>query len=600
MITSDNFFPADLVRRLYDVTRRVQSSEDLPAVLEEIASGVTEGLGFGVAAISRLEGDQLVIVAVAGPDELRDHFIGRRIPAQRVLQREFSIADHWGILRFVPHHRQDEATLESLWVPDIEVGQEPDDWHPLDTLYGPLYSPTGELIGNMAVDLPPNNKVPNAQQRELLEMFVVQAGIALANAQHREQLQLQVRLSEAFRNLDTVGGEEIDSMDQMLAQACEALAHATGASQVSARCFPDPFDEREYLGGWPVAPRAADELVAAVSSDLRRLAERKQFDPIVVSVEEGEQQDVPQLPESLELFRSHLLHHEWLRGLVCPIVADREVLGYFVGLHGEGERGAFAGQELDAFRLAGREVGMRVRDARLRRAEGRLVAELREVDRYKGELIATISHELKTPLTSIIGHTELLSDEDPDSPSVSAISRNAARLDRLITNLLNYSRMQNRRELSRGPLDLREVVQSTLDMLRVQAEGHGVALEVEVPDTPVIVQGDAEELPRVVDNLCSNAVKYTPAGGEVRVTVRAVDPYAEVVVADTGLGISQADRAHLFSAFHRSTNPDALTIPGTGLGLAIARTIVEGHGGQILVESELGQGSTFTLRIPLG
>ena len=276
------------------------------------------------------------------------------------------------------------------------------------------------------------------------------------------------------------------------------------------------------------------------------------------------------------------------------------MLGYFVGLHGEGERGAFAGQELDAFRLAGREVGTRVRDARLRRAEGRLVTELREVDRYKGELIATISHELKTPLTSIIGHTELLSDEDPDNPSVSAISRNAARLDRLITNLLNYSRMQNHRELNRGPLDLRDVVQGTVDMLRVQAEGHGVALDLDLPDEPVVVQGDPEELPRVVDNLCSNAVKYTPAGGQVKVSVRLVEGFAEVEVADTGLGISAADRAHLFSAFHRSTNPDALTIPGTGLGLAIARTIVEGHGGQILVDSELGEGSTFTLRIPAG
>ncbi len=600
MTPQDTYFPADLVRRLYDVTRRVQSSEDLPAVLEEIAAGVTEGLGFGVAAISRLEGDHLVIVSAAGLDDARDHLIGRRTPAQRVLEREFSIADHWGILRFVPHDRQDEATLESLWVPDIEIGSEPDDWHPLDTLYGPLYSPTGELIGNMAVDLPPNNKVPNVQQRELLEMFVVQAGIALANAQHRERLQLQVRLSEAFRGLDSVGGEEVDSMDHMLAQACEALAHATGTSQVSARCFPDPFDEREYLGGWPTPPRAGDDLVSAVSSDLRRLAERKLFDPIVVTVDDEDQQAVGQLAESFAAFRDHLARHEWLRGLICPIVADREVLGYFVGVHGEGERGAFAGQELDAFRLAGREVGMRVRDARLRRAEGRLVAELRDVDRYKGELIATISHELKTPLTSIIGHTELLADTDPDNPSVSAISRNAARLDRLITNLLNYSRMQNRRELTRGPLDLREVAQSTVDMLRVQAEGHGVSLQVELPDAPVIVQGDAEELPRVVDNLCSNAVKYTPAGGEVRVRVRVVDSYAEVEVTDTGLGISQADRAHLFSAFHRSTNPSALTIPGTGLGLAIARTIVEGHGGQILVESELGRGSTFTLRIPAG
>jgi signal transduction histidine kinase len=103
----------------------------------------------------------------------------------------------------------------------------------------------------------------------------------------------------------------------------------------------------------------------------------------------------------------------------------------------------------------------------------------------------------------------------------------------------------------------------------------------------------------VIDNLCSNAVKYTPRGGRVRVCVRACDGMGEVVVADDGLGISQQDQVHLFSAFHRSTNPEALTIPGTGLGLAISRTIAELHGGDITAESELGAGSTFRLRIPL-
>jgi len=240
-----------------------------------------------------------------------------------------------------------------------------------------------------------------------------------------------------------------------------------------------------------------------------------------------------------------------------------------------------------------------VRDVRLRRTERRLLVELRELDRYKGELIATISHELKTPLTSIIGHTELLEESGVQPTSVSAISRNAARLDRLVTNLLNYSRIQGGHELHRVPLDLVDLCTGSLETLRLQVKSAGVALELTEPEVPVIVVGDAEELPRVVDNLCSNAVKYTPPGGRIEVVVRERDGFGEVVVSDTGLGISLSDQVHLFSAFHRSTNPEALTIPGTGLGLAISRTIAELHGGDIGVRSELGSGSEFTLRIPL-
>jgi signal transduction histidine kinase len=224
---------------------------------------------------------------------------------------------------------------------------------------------------------------------------------------------------------------------------------------------------------------------------------------------------------------------------------------------------------------------------------------VQELDRYKGELIATISHELKTPLTTIIGHTELLEDADVPAGSVDAIRRAADRLDRLVTNLLSFSKIQSQRELVRRPLDLEVACRASLDMLALQAASAGVEVSLEVTDSSVVVSADPEELPRVIDNICSNAVKYTPRGGRVRVVVRRNDPWAEVEVTDTGLGIAPGDRAHLFSAFHRSTNPDALTIPGTGLGLAISRRIAELHGGTIEVESELGVGSTFTLRIPL-
>ena len=591
MPRSDTFH-ADGVRRLYEVTRRVIGSTDLAGVLEEIAQGVVEGLGYGVAAIARLEGDILVMTAVAGPDEVREQIIGRRTPASLILE-EFRMADHWGILRYLPHERLPSDSADNLWVPDLEVSDDPDDWHPLDTLYAPLYSSSGELLGNMAVDLPPGLRVPGQQQRELLEMFVVQAGLALEHAQRRELLSRQVRLGEALRRLAFSIHRDLD---EGLWQAAEELCGALECAQVTVRCFPDnAHDPLGTAAGHPHKPKASAPMVAELRAGLARRSTEEMQRPFVINA--GEAADERAEP-MIEVVREHMRANDWGQSLLAPMAADREVLGYLVASRSLDQR-PFEPDEHDALQEAARELGRVVRDARIRRTEVRLMRELRDLDRYKGELIATISHELKTPLTSIIGHTELLEDAGVQPASVNAISRNAARLDRLVSNLLNYSRMQGRRELDLAPVDLREICQASLEMLRVQSDAAGVTVELDLPDGPVTVLGDREELPRVIDNLCSNAVKYTASGGRVEVRLTAEDGMARVAISDTGLGISPQDQVHLFSAFHRSTNPNALTIPGTGLGLAISRTIAEAHGGSISVASELGRGSTFTLELPL-
>ena len=593
MTRSFDTFRADVVRRLYEVISRVNSSADLNEVLQEIAQGVVEGLRYGVAAISRLEGDTLVMSTVAGDEVDLAELVGRRTPAENVLGREFSIADHWGILRFVPHDRLPPEQIESLWVPDLEISDDPDAWHPLDALYAPLYSSTGELLGNMAVDLPPDNKIPNREQRELLEMFAVQAGLALENAQRRDTLSRQVRLGEALKQLALLAGH-VD-LKSALEEAVNALSGAMPVAQVVVRCFADNVEDHEdYAVGAPHSPRAPADTVDLVRADLVRRAAQGGQRPHLFSLPDDDFHGLASAP----VIRQQTEQFGGSHGLLAPVGVDREVLGYLVVLR-NATQPRFEPEEVDAMHEAGRELGRLVLDVRLRRTERRLLAELRELDRYKGELIATISHELKTPLTSIIGHTELLEEAGVQPTSVGAISRNAARLDRLVTNLLNYSRIQGRHELQRVPLDLREACHASLEMLRIQAQTADVDLHLVEPETPVRVLGDADELPRVIDNLCSNAVKYTPAGGRIEVSVRAVDGRGEVRVADTGLGISSQDQVHLFSAFHRSTNPQALTIPGTGLGLAISRTIAELHGGDITVESELGTGSVFTLRIPI-
>ena len=478
MTRSFDTFRADVVRRLYEVISRVNSSADLNEVLEEIAQGVVEGLRYGVAAISRLEGDTLVMSTVAGDTIDLAELIGRRTPAENVLGREFSIADHWGILRFVPHDRLPPEQIESLWVPHLEVTDDPDAWHPLDALYAPLYSSTGELLGNMAVDLPPDNKIPNQEQRELLEMFAVQAGLALENAQRRDSLSRQVRLGEALKQLALLAGHV--ELQGALEGAVVALSDALPVAQVVVRCFADNVEDHEdYAVGAPHSPRAPMDTVDLVRADLVRHAAQGGQRPHLFSLPDDDFPGLmaaPVIRQQAELFGgSH--------GLLAPVGVDREVLGYLVVLRDETQP-RFEPEEVDAVHEAGRELGRLVRDVRLRRTERRLLAEMRELDRYKGELIATISHELKTPLTSIIGHTELLEEAGVQPASVGAISRNAARLDRLVTNLLNYSRIQGRRELHRVSLDLGEACHASLEMLRIQAQTADVDLHLVEPGVP--------------------------------------------------------------------------------------------------------------------
>ena len=204
---------AEGIRRLYELMLRVNSSTDLSEVLDEIARGVVEVLGYGIAAIARLEGETFVMTTVAGPEEVRQQIIGRRTPVASIFN-EFAAADEWGVLRFVPHGRMPDELEAAAWIPEFEPDKASDAWHPLDALYAPLYSATGQLLGNMSVDLPPGNRIPNKEERELLEMFVVQAGLAMYNAQQRERLGDQVRMGEMLRAVSSAG--QLAELDQSL------------------------------------------------------------------------------------------------------------------------------------------------------------------------------------------------------------------------------------------------------------------------------------------------------------------------------------------------------------------------------------------------
>jgi diguanylate cyclase (GGDEF)-like protein/PAS domain S-box-containing protein len=184
-----------LLRRLPELIGKVNGCRTLVETLQAVVDGVVDGVGFGVAAVSYVHLDHTFeILAVAGDAAARAQLLGKRSSTD-AYDQEFAVAERWGSLRFVPHERLPDSQPEG-WIPALEPLDGPDAWHPLDALFAPLYSPAGDLVGMLSVDLPNNLRRPGPLQREILEMFAAQAGIAIDNARLREQLQTS---EESFR-----------------------------------------------------------------------------------------------------------------------------------------------------------------------------------------------------------------------------------------------------------------------------------------------------------------------------------------------------------------------------------------------------------------
>lgn len=231
----------------------------------------------------------------------------------------------------------------------------------------------------------------------------------------------------------------------------------------------------------------------------------------------------------------------------------------------------------------------------------REVTEARQVERMKDALVATVSHELRTPLTSVIGYLELLGTGelplgDDDAKYVAIAQRNAARLQHMVEDLLFLARLDaGALSPEIGDLDLVEAAHEAIASSRPAAEAKGIALDLDAP-AHAYTQGDAQRIGQALDNLISNAVKFTPSHGTVQVSVEDGDGDVHVSVTDSGCGIPEAEQGQLFERFFRSST--STHVPGTGLGLAIVKAIVESHGGSIECESTEGDGTTFTFALP--
>jgi two-component system phosphate regulon sensor histidine kinase PhoR len=394
------------------------------------------------------------------------------------------------------------------------------------------------------------------------------------------------------------------------------LAVLTGAAErlasgdVSVR-IPTGANERDEIGrlagAFSVMTRALAERVATVEDDRRTLR------AVLGSMAEG----VLAVDADMSVLHMNdtaatLFGADVVRSVGEPIWEVARVAGVGEAVEETLAAGGQVQRELSVD-VAGATRTLELLASPLRDGEGRVAGavvvlhdqtDLRRLETVRSDFVANVSHELKTPITAIRGLIETIVDdrEMPDETRdrfLSKIQNQSIRLSLLVTDLLTLARLESAAGLpDLEPIDLRTVVNTSVDHFRVDAADRGLTLEVEVPSDRVDVLGDQDALGLVVNNLVDNALKYTPEGGRVSVALRTDDGAAEIAVRDTGVGIAREHHDRVFERFYRVDKARSRELGGTGLGLSIVKHVCKAHGGSVTVESAPAAGSVFAVRLP--
>ncbi|CAI9412593.1 sensor histidine kinase [Nocardioides sp. T2.26MG-1] len=586
-----------------DLDRPVRASRWSDAqsreALQAIAEGVAEVAGFELVGVSVVREDgYLQIMVLVGPEEARKLLIDSLAPLAPMVD-QLALADDWGTLKFIPHERLILDLDRWGWVADRPRDHvEPGKWHPQDQLVAPLRGADGTLLGTLAMELPRDGLIPGPAQRETLEFYARQAARAVVATLEHERLAEQVRLARAAADVVrlAVGTQ---SPDRVLAECGRAITDGFRAESLwIQRIGPDGrCDGPLYVDGGPTV-RLPAGIRALASAHSRRAWERQ-----CVAVLAPERPVTGVLgPEQHAEVIEFLAGLEVESLLFVPMGAGRECFGA-MGLTRRRGGAEWSEEEAATALEIGRDLGRALANARTLEREHQLVDELRELADYKERLLATVSHEMKNPLSAILGYVEILGAEpglsDTALACVAAIERGGGRLAQVVGDLLLLHESTGiEASATAEPVDLGQAVTEVVDLNDAVARARRQTLRTELPDVPVLALAEPRDVDHIVTNLLGNALKYTPDGGTIAVSVERVGDQAVLCCTDSGIGIAEEEQARLFDEFFRSTDPAAVAQPGSGLGLAIVRRVVERHRGRIEVESAIGRGSTFRVFLP--
>lgn len=443
----------------------------------------------------------------------------------------------------------------------------------------------------------------NPKEIALVETFADQAVIAIENARLFEAVQSRTReLAASVGELEALGevSKAVNSTLDLDTVLKTIVAKAVQLSETDAGTIYVFSSTRQQF-----RPRAnfgmSDELVAAVSHQTIGLAD--------MGIGDAPGRCMPvQFPDLSEetssfLVRKTIVEAGYRGILIVPLLRPNKIVGALVVRRHK--PGAFHEQVVHLLETFAAQSVLAIQNAKLFREIEEKGRELEAASRHKSQFLANMSHELRTPLNSVLGFTELLVDgiygELPDKAktTVARVQANGRHLLGLINDVLDLSKIEaGQLTLAIENYSVAQIVRSTVTAVEPLARAKGLELSTTVAENLPIGRGDERRLTQVLLNLAGNAVKFTETGA-VDILAGAVDGHFEITVRDTGPGIASKDQALIFEEFQQVDNSSTRQKGGTGLGLAISKRIVEMHGGTIDVESVLGSGSTFRLKIPI-
>lgn len=568
-------------------------------LLRRIAEDVRLRSGFNVSAIEVLRGDGLLeLVAFTGRSDFEAIGTGKTFSlglAERVLEQ----GTRYGSFVFLAEEEMDGELREAIrgygYVPALPESSDPDDWRSLDMLMAHMVDGAGSTRALLHLDEPLSGRRPRPDELQELGADVEVALLAVLAIVDREELTLKARLDEISRTVVRGVSRRLSSSDLL------ALIHPDLVAGFRAHVLEVLLHDRQDSPPDPAGQIRA--VPAALRGAVDDASRRAWASRTVVVVDrdrvwgddalDGAHRD--DLAEHLISLSAHEL-------LLVPVGAGHEPIGALIVVR-ESAADRWTVGESHAALDVGHDLGQALLSSRAYQREQQLVEELRRLDEYRRQLLATVSHELMNPVGVIIGHVEALQIlpnlSVAGSTSLRALERSSTRLRALVDNLLLLSRMENpNTPVVRAPVDLRAMLEEVAEDEAVRADHQGVELRVRPTPVPLLVSGEPEELRRVLANLVSNGVKYSRAAGTVDVSLELRGDAVVFTCVDDGIGISTEDQRQLTTEFFRSTNPEAWQRPGTGLGLAIVARIVARHGGRLEVESELDVGTTVRVVLP--
>jgi GAF domain-containing protein len=437
----------------------------------------------------------------------------------------------------------------------------------------------------------------------LLKTFADQAVIAVENA--RLLAELQERTRELTRSVDqlTALGEVGRAVSSTLDLETVLTTIVSRAVQLSGLDGGVVFEYDE----------STEEFIQRVATDTGALAEARRNTRIrrgegvlgrtAITLEPVQVPDII-TPGAYEGRLREILIESGIRAILAvPMVREGRLIGC-LGVT-RNRPGEFPAATIELLRTFATQSALAIQNARLFHEIEDKSQELEAASRHKSEFLANMSHELRTPLNAIIGFSEVLGERmfgelnEKQDEYLKDIYASGQHLLSLINDILDLSKIEaGRMELELAEFDLPSAIENALILVRERAGRRGIMLERTIDERLGVIRGDERKVKQVLLNLLSNALKFTPERGWIDVRARLVDGMAEISVADSGIGIAPEDQETVFEEF-RQVGRAEQKIEGTGLGLALCRKFVELHGGRIWVKSEVGQGSTFTLTLPM-